>query len=170
MSGTYASDRAWSDRFIPEIKSIIGPRLLVETPDAIDREQAADLMVFTVRGVTIAARLRRPGYLDKYRYEFTIRARRDSGAVTELSKIVDGWGDWMFYGHVDDTESRLAWWWLLDLHSFRAALIRRNTTGKGLRYGEKPNGDGTYFRWFDVRTFPAEPPLVIASSHPAGHP
>ena len=161
MSG-YAKDRAWSDRFIPEIKGIVGPRLLCETPDEIDKTQAADLMVFTARNVTIAARVRRPGFLERYRYEFTIRARRDSGATTELAKIVDGWGDWMLYAHAAPCETRLAWWWLIDLNAFRAALIRQATNGSAIRCGDKPNGDGTFFKWFDVRSFPKAPPLVIA--------
>ena len=161
MSG-YQRDRAWSDRFIPEIKNIVGPRLLCVTPDEIDQKQAADLMVFTARSVTIAARVRRPGFLEKYRHDFTIRARRDSGATTELEKIVDGWGDWMLYAHAAPCETRLAWWWLLDLNSFRAALIRQATNGFAIRCGDKPNGDGTFFKWFDVRSFPKDPPLVIA--------
>lgn len=102
----YESDRRWSDKFIPAIKQIVGPRLLSVTPDEIDCKQAADLMVFTARDMKIAARVRRPGFADKYPYEFTIRARRDSGAETELSKIVNGWGDWLFYGHADAEDER----------------------------------------------------------------
>ena len=71
------------------------------TPDEIDQKQAADLMVLTAGNVKIACRLRRRGYVEKYRYEFTIRALRDSGAETELSKITNGWGDWMFYVRYD---------------------------------------------------------------------
>lgn len=46
---SYASDRRESDRFIPRIKSIVGPWLLDVTPDEIDCKQAADLMVFKAR-------------------------------------------------------------------------------------------------------------------------
>lgn len=160
----YSSDRSWSDRFIPEIKRIVGPLLMDATPDEIDQTQAADLMVFTARDMRIAARVRRPGFADRYLYEFTIRARRDSGAETELSKIVNGWGDWLFYGHSDQAETGFALWWLIDLHAFRAGLIRQTTNGFPIRCGDKPNGDGTFFKWFDVRSFPPAPPLVIASS------
>lgn len=159
---TYDKNRAWSDKFLPHVKQIVGPHLLEVTPDHIDQQQAADLMVLTARDLRIAVRVRRPGFADRYPYEFTIRAKLESGAKTELSKIVDGWGDWMLYGHSDTTEQRLCAWWLLDLHAFRAALIRQSTNSFKILCGDKANGDGTYFKWFDVRSFPNSPQLVIA--------
>ena len=158
---SYEQDRRWSDKFIPAIRMIVGPRLVSITPDEIDCKQAADLMVFTARDMKIAARVRRPGFADRYPYQFTIRARRDSGADTELSKIVNGWGDWLFYGHSDDEEKHFALWWLIDLHALRAALIRDRSN---LKYGDKPNGDGTYFKWFDLRSFPEHPSILVAGS------
>lgn len=154
----YAHNRLWSDNFIPQIKSIVGPCLLDVTPDEIDMHQAADLMVFTARDMRIAARIRRPGFADRYRYEFTIRAKLDSGFETELSKIVNGWGDWFFYGHADAAEKSIELWWLIDLHAVRAAWIRRQYRSKG-----KDNGDGTHFKAFDLRSFPDHPPILVAS-------
>lgn len=163
MGRTYAQDRQWADTFLPQIKQIVGPHLLIETPHEIDCKQAADLMVLTARNVTIAARVRHFGFLQKYRNEFTIRAKRDTGAVTELSKIIDRWGDLMFYGHANAAETAIDVWWLIDLHAFRAHLIRHR---RRIRCGMKPNGDGTHFAWFDLRSFPPHPPILIASSHP----
>jgi hypothetical protein len=162
----YARDREFSDGFIPQIKAIVGPRLLCETPDEIDHHQAADLMVFTARDMRIAARVRRPGYAQNpdYRWQFTIRKERDSGAKTELEKILDGWGDWLFYGH-SDAQQRIIVWWLLDLDAVRAAheQMRRGTFPR-YAFGDRSNGDGTRFRWFDIREFPDHPRLVIESS------
>jgi hypothetical protein len=158
---TYNENRAWSDRFIPEIKRIIGPRLLMVTPDHIDRTQAADLMVFTAQNVTIAARVRRHGFFEQYPHDFTLRSRYDSGVETEMSKICDGWGSWMLYGHANESETELRAWMLIDLAAFRAHMIRRNSFK--LRWGEKPNGDGTHFCWFDIRSFPEYPRLILAS-------
>ncbi len=42
---------------------------------------------------------RRHGYAARYPHQFTIRAKLPTGAETELSKIVNGHGDWMFYGY-----------------------------------------------------------------------
>lgn len=165
MTGTYSTDRRWSDRFIPAIQRIVGPYLLCESPFEIDAKQAADLITLKARDLTIACRVRRPGYIEKYGWQFTVRCKRDSGAETELSKIVNGWGDWMFYAFAtsDSPSDGFARWFLIDLASWRAQLIRRNGN---LKMGDKPNNDGTYFKWFDVRSFEPEPPLLIDASEP----
>lgn len=156
----YKEQRRWSDHFIPQIKRIVGPQLMSVTPDEIDCSQATDLYIFTARDMRIAARVRRNEYL-KWKYQFTIRSKLDSGVPTELSKIVNGWGDWMFYAFSDEAEKQFALWWLIDLHALRAALIRDRGS---LKYGDKPNGDGTHFKWFDLRSFPAHPPIIVAGS------
>lgn len=158
----YDINRRWSDRFLPEIKSIVGSHLLEAAPDALDMTQATDLLMLDARDKRIAARVRRPGYCDRYPHQFTIRSRLPSGAETELSKIVNGKGDWMFYGHSNAAQTAVESWYLIDLNAFRAALIRYGS--RGLHWGTKSNPDGTRFTWFDIRSFPAEPPLVVASS------
>lgn len=164
--GAYAADRSWSDLMIEQIRQIVGPFLLRPTPFEMDAKQAADLFVFTARDMTIAARVRRPGYADRYPFDFTIRSARDSGAVTELAKVIDGWGDWMFYGHASP-ENVIHRWYLIDLTSFRAALIRSGRQdGFSLSFTKKSNGDGTHFVSFDLRSFPKSPAILIGSSHP----
>ncbi len=158
----YTTNRAWSDRFLPEIKRIVGARLLQTAPDMLDWRQATDLVMMDGKDLRIAARVRRHGYADCYPFDFTIRSRLSSGAETELSKIVNGHGDWMFYGHANPTETGFDRWWLIDLRAFRAGLIRHVHNGYPIRYGNKVNPDGTQFKWFDIRSFPAEPPLVVA--------
>jgi hypothetical protein len=160
---SYAERRAWSDRFTPTIKQIVGPYLLTTTPEEIDCTQAADLMIFTAHGCMIAARVRTPGYIGRYLYDVTLRSRCESGARTELQKIVDGFADWFFYGHSDDAETGFAAWWLINMKAIRAALIRRPP---GFKMGEKRNGDGSCFMHCDLRTFPDHPPLLIGSSQP----
>lgn len=161
---SYADNRAWSDQFIPEIARIVGPHLLVPAPFEMDAKQATDLIVLKARDMTIAARVRRRGYLERYPYEFTIRSRLDSGTKTELSKIVDGWADWMFYAHAGEQHGKLAAWFLIDLSAFRAALIRDGVRrNPKITWEEKPNGDGTHFVAFDLRIF--EPSILVASSH-----
>lgn len=161
----YERDREWSDRFIPAMKQIIGPHLLEPAPNEWDIGKATDLVVLQARNVCIAARVRRHGYADRYPFEFTVRSHRDSGARTELQKVVDGWGDWLFYAHSDATERTFDRWWLVDLRAFRAALIR-DARGECIRYSQKSNGDGTHFVAFDLRSFPPDPPILVAGSHP----
>src|SRR6266436_1210910 len=139
----YREDRAKSDRYIPAIRQIVGPHLLVPAPLELDVQETTDLLVFRARDMRVATRIRFNA--ESWPYDFTIRARRDNGTKTELSKIVEGWGDWLFYGHAAG-ETTIGLWWIIDLASFRAALIRRRQLH--LRIVDKANGDGTYFKAF----------------------
>ncbi len=163
---SYNKDRRWSDRFIPEIKRIVGPYLLEESSFEVDTQQASDLVVMRANGLTVACRVRRPEYY-RYRYDFTIRSMRDSGAETEQVKIYKGWADWMFYGHAvpecDAVESPgFRGWMLLNLNSYRFQMIAYR---EKIAKEHKGNRDGTYFNVYDIRSFNLNlnPPLVIAS-------
>lgn len=162
---SYQHDRAWSDRYIPQLRTLIGPYLLAPSSLEQDTKEAADLVVLRARDLTIACRVRRPGYAMDFPNQFTIRSKRSSGVTTEFEKIIDGWGDWFFYGHATSTFPEIKPWWLIDLSSFRSHLIRR-TSRTAIKTDELPNGDGTYFRWFQIESFPSVPPLVIAQSEP----
>ena len=162
MTFHYDINRQWSDRFLPQIKHIVGAHLLEAAPDPLDMLQATDLLMLDARDMRIAARIRRPGYASRYPHQITIRSGVPSGAETELSKIVNGKGDWLFYGHSNAAQTAVESWYLIDLNAFRAALIRCGS--KGLHWGTKCNPDGTRFTWFDIRSFPDDPPLVVAAS------
>jgi hypothetical protein len=153
----YETDRKWSDGFTPAIKKIVGAYLLEESSYEVDTQQAADLVVLNGRDKTIACRVRRCGYADKFGNDFTIRLKRDSGAKTEMEKIVDGFGDWLFYGHADTDGMNISRWMLINLPALRAAIIR-----KKIKYLKKSNGDGTHFLAFDIRDLPAS--CLIAAS------
>jgi hypothetical protein len=134
----------------------------VQLVASLPEDQFEDMVVSDMR---IAARVRRPGYVDRYPYEFTIRSRAAWVGETELAKIINGKGDWLFYGHASASGRGFDLWWLIDLRAFRAALIRHGR-GDGLRWGTQDNPDGTAFTWFDVRTFQRGPPLIVSSSRP----
>lgn len=74
--------------------------------------------------------------------------------------------DAVFYG-LAHQNGGIASWYLLDLHAFHAALIRQAQNGYPIRYGNKRNADGTAFKWFDIESFPREPPMVVARSSAA---
>ena len=130
--------------------------------DMLDWHEATDLLTIECKDFRIAARVRRHGYANRFPHDFTIRTGTVSGAPTELAKIVSGHGDWMFYGRASASGDSLDSWWLIDLRAFRAALIRHTQNGLPLRFGDKTNPDGTRFKWFDFRSFPDEPRLVVA--------
>lgn len=158
----FKRDFEWQSQFLPEIRRVVGPLLLEPAPLDLDMKEATDLLVLRARDMRIGCRMRRVGYAERYGYEFTIRARRDSGAETELSKITEGWGDWLFYGHAGNQWGEIARWMLVDLHAWRAHMIRSGR--KAGNPQNMPNGDGTYFKAFDVRRFPERPPILVSCS------
>ena len=157
--------RAWSDQFIPQIIQIVGPHLLVPATFEQDTQQATDLVTLRAQGISIACRMRKPGYLPKFANDFTIRSNPAKHEGTELDKIERGYADWMFYGHASSIHTpegvpRIGLWHLLDLSVFRDWWL--NNPGVIVR-GSKTNDNGaTHFTWFNIQSFPPE--FVIAKS------
>lgn len=147
----WETDKKWSDRFLPEIKKILGLHLIGEPPMEEDCERNTDLMVLKMDPVRIACRIRKCKYYDKYPNDITIRCSRPSGTKTELAKIIEGWGDYFFYGFCDSGECFLIDWRLCDLKAFRLWFNGYIVKNKGTIPGVlKNNGDGSSdFRAFD---------------------
>ena len=133
---------------MPAVKNIVGPRLLEPAPIEMDCDQATDLIVLRALDIRIGVRVRDIAYHKRYGSQFTIRSKRDSGARTELSKILSGWGDWLFYGFGDNESLVIPHWTIIDLAMFRAWFKRINAP-------EIPNGDGTHFVAFSTASFPS---------------
>jgi hypothetical protein len=156
---TWQADKRWSDRFLPEIKSILGVHLIGEPPVEEDAERNTDLMVLRMEAVRIGCRVRRHKYLAKYADEFTIRAGRPSGAKTELTKIIEGWGDYFFYGFTDAAEDALAAWLLGDLRAFRLWFLRamvKTDAGKYPGHGQDNPDNSSSFLAFTISDMPQE--------------
>lgn len=162
---TWVKDKRWSDRFLPEIKRILGEYLIAEPPVEEDAERNTDLMVLRLDAVRIGCRVRKYKYHQNYGGEFTIRAGRPSGIKTEMQKIIEGWGDYFFYGFSDPCENSLHAWTLADLKVFRywyCSKLKMLDAGKLPGTGKtNPDGSSSFraYRWID---FPAE--FVIAHS------
>ena len=158
----WKTDKQWSDVFIPEIKSILGLYLIGEPPVEEDQKRNTDLIILKMDAVRIGCRVRRPEYIEKYRDEFTIRAGRPSGATTELTKIIMGWGDYFFYGISDYDEATLKIWHLCDYKIFRLWFNRQLVSNKGVAPGiAKSNKDNSSsFLAFKFNQLPTE--FVIA--------
>ena len=90
---SWVDDFDWQKQFVPTIKAIVGPRLLDIAPLELDVSEATDMLILRARDMRIGCRLCRPGYAERFPFEFTIRSMRNSDAKTELEKIIEGWGD-----------------------------------------------------------------------------
>lgn len=157
------TDRSWSDLYIPAFKTVLGPLLIDEATFNRDQHEATDL-VFYARERCIGCRVRRPGYAEKYPWDFSLRASRVSGAKTELKKIMEGWGDWLVYAHaaIGDTYE-FSRWLIVDLAMFRQALMVDAYTRECAR-SPRDNPDGkTAAVYFDMRKMPSD--VLAASSH-----
>lgn len=152
---TWEINKAWSDKYIPEIKHILGLYLIGEAPQEEDACRNTDLIVLRLESVRIGCRIRRPGYADIYGNEFTIRTSRPSGMKTELTKIIEGWGDYFFYGHAGN-DGLLSAWALCDLKSFRLWFGRYIAKNNGHLPGKlQKNKDGSSnFRAFKFSCMP----------------
>lgn len=136
-------DKAASDIYISEIKHI-----LVDIPelhiidigtDQEDKEENTDLKVLLSKDLRIGVRVRTWGF-HKYAAQFTIRSCRYSGIKTEHAKIMEGWGNYFFYGFGDG--QKILYWTFADLDIFRVANV------EGTQY---KNDDGSseflVYRW-----------------------
>lgn len=163
----WQADKRWSDRFLTQIKGILGVHLIGEPPAEEDAERNTDLMVLRMDAVRIGCRIRKHQYLARYGDEFTIRAGRPSGVKTELTKIIEGWGDYFFYGFANEDETQLANWTLADMRVFRRTYAKMLVQSQaGVVPGiAKANLDGSSsfaaFRWGQ---FP--PDFIVGQSRP----
>jgi len=154
---TWQNDKRWSDLFLPEIKQILGSYLIGEPPQEEDAERNTDLIVLRMEAVRIGCRVRKHEYLARYPDEFTIREGRPSGIKTELTKIIEGWGDYFFYGFSNQTETELDAWMLGDLRVFRVWFMRYLAKHQGQLPGAAQNNhdQSSCFRAFSIRALPS---------------
>lgn len=149
---------------LPHIKAICGMHLIGEPPVEEDAERNTDLMVLRMEAVRIGCRIRKFQDL-KYGGEFTLRASRPSGVKTELTKVIEGWGDYFFYGFANENADGLTQWVLADLRVFRVEFMRKlaSLPAKELPGKHLNNHDNSSsFRVFKWAEF--SPDLIVASS------
>lgn len=158
---SYAKQRAWAEQFMPQVKRIVGPLLLEPASFELDTSEATDLIVMRAKDMRIGVRVRQQwvGEHERFKWQFTMRSK-NGVSKTELQKVTEGFGDWLFYGFADEDTGELFRWYVINLHAWRSQMIRNKSV---VKCGDTDNGDGTRFSWFDVRTFTV--PILIASSH-----
>jgi len=151
----WQADKVWSDRYVPQIKQIVGLYLIGDSPMEEDRSRNTDLIVLGLDAVRIGCRIRKAEeYLEQYSDEFTIRTSRPNGNKTELAKIIEGWGDYFFYGF-GAADGSLTRWGLGDLRVFRLWFMQCLARNGGRMPGrEMRNHDGSssfhVFKWSEL--------------------
>lgn len=169
----YVNNRAFSDLFDDEIKTIVMNNLSIGRVKGLariknasledDMKRATDMKIYFSEDTNccVAARMRKYKYL-RYWGEFTIRSSVPANVPTEIHKILDGWGDIMFYGFADPEHKKILCWIMLDLHALRS-IENWETYCE-----ERMNNDGTELAIFDTTLLNhmAGGKLVIAKLSP----
>lgn len=155
--------RRASDRYFPAIQTALAETLGVAPTDVVVADLEEDYARFTDIIVQYAGgefdrvgfRVRGVGYHPKYQHDFTIRMARPSGFLTEIDKIMEGWGDYLFYAHAGKGDGTLLAWFLGDLSVFRQWYRDGGRPSSLLR--DSSNTCGI----FDTDTIPAA--FIVAS-------
>ena len=134
----YTANRRFSDEIMQEVCRCLGPMVLRPASHELDTQEATDLVMLDVKDIAIGVRVRRAHQFahpkDK---EFTIRSRC-RGHKTELDKIREGMGDWLFYGFANKIGG-FHRWTVIDLDVFRGFDSSSDPH-------DIPNSDGTSFK------------------------
>ena len=141
----YNINRSWSDEFMPSVKSILGQVIIDTSTYKQDTEEAFDLITLPT-AKKIACRVRDYDKYNKFMDEFTIRSRTKYGKKTEIHKIKEGFGDWMFYGF--GKNKRVLKYSIIDLNVFRENV-------EHISFQNIKNNDGTEFAVFKLGRFPS---------------
>lgn len=161
----WEKDKQETDLFLPMVKAICAAYVLSEAPLEEDREHNTDLMVLAADGLRIAVRIRTPRYWKLYPHDFTLRDSRPSGQLTEWAKVLQGFGDYFFYGFRSEEPPHLLAFGLLDLPTFRTWVEHyMQHWGEFPGRGNIPNGDGS--STFRAIQWKAVPPEAILTMYP----
>lgn len=163
MTRSWIDDKRWADPYLPFVKAICGYYFLAEGTYVEDAQQNTDLKVLDMGDIRIAVRLRESQYWREqtrnghpYRQDFTLRNSRPNGTPTEFDKILDGFGDYFFYGFACAKPPRLLGFGILNLQCFRGYCQQYHAT-EGIWPGRiRKNDDGTTFRVLQWASLPKE--------------
>jgi hypothetical protein len=164
-------DKADTDAYLPLVKAICGYYFIGDAPKEEDQDHNTDLIVLNLGGVRIAVRLRKPHYWKQgtptrlYRDEFTLRNTRPSGHPTEFAKILQGFGDYFFYGFQAPNPPHLLGFGICDLGQLRPWLVAWQERWHAWPGRIQSNGDASStfrcIRWDMI------PPSAIVVMYPA---
>ena len=156
-SAKYPKLRTFGDAYILQAEKILADTFSGEchrASDTQDREHATDALLLTGNTVkSVAIRIRSTHYRARFGNEITMRSRltttNGTEQKTEYEKIIyDKRGDYLFYGFGD--AGKLQTYKIIDL-----AKVREQIADINIKHlvCDTPNGDGSYFRAYDLAWF-----------------
>ena len=85
--------------------------------------------------------------------DFTIRTKRHANAAkTEWDKVIEGWGDWLFYGfgECDDGQPIIRHYRIGDLNILRREFDNRPTVFQNIQHNTDGRTSFRCIRWGDM--------------------
>jgi hypothetical protein len=167
----FQRDFTWQERFIPHFIQIAATLRVRSASVEDDRKRNTDLLILrTDNDWRIACRARRLKYANHYGHQITVRLDRPSGALSEMQKMHEGFGDFGIYGfEAHENAATLSPWVLYNL-----ALLREYLDNEGQWYEFENPDQSSHFAVFDLSALAAVPGLIhnskghsIHIDHPA---
>ena len=164
--GIYKQLRKQFDPDLPQVAEIFlkesgGKTSVSVSSNYDDINNCSDMYMVTtypdgeVKEHNLGVRGRSFKYFASYKDEFTIRGEVISGNKTEVKKILEGKGDFLFYYFRNPAGDKIMAWRIINLHKFRIYLkgYLENMPFESLT--KISNGDGSYLLPFNVNDMPS---------------
>jgi hypothetical protein len=122
MMDTYQKRREFSDKFLPEVKKLLGLTLIKDATQQEDKVEATDLVLPYAR---IAVRVRQKKWIH-YSNEFTLRSYGPKHCATEYAKLLNNriiHATYYLSCFVDE-DGNIIKAWLIDLETWRDMVVR----------------------------------------------
>jgi len=158
---TYAHDIKFEDNTVGHAQQLLSYKGVTVTRASrgLDTKHATDLVRTWDNGSRVehwGLRSRGGEYVHRYPFDLTLRSARDSGAKTELAKVLEGNCDGILYAFIDPKRpSQFCRWVKLWLPIFRLAARDCADWWHGCESKKRSNRDGTYFVPIDLRAIPS---------------
>ena len=148
---TYEVSRAFGELFRADMAAILGLEIYQPGTFLDDVRRGIDGMF---QPLYLAERIRNITRYPSYKYQFTLRYRRDNGVKTEYAKLRDGsmHAEVYFYGWGDEHSRQIKAYILLDIPGLQT-WIHAHGRQAGTIFD---NEDGTYGIAFDLRHIPGQ--------------
>lgn len=129
------------DKYFDKIKEILNKNINNKYEISTFYEDTKLCFDLIIKETKISIRLRKVKHLNKM--DITIRYRGKKSSYSEYHKIKSGMGDIMFYGWLNQDETDIIKWVIVDLHKLRKMGIYKMNI-------QNPNSDGSQLCYYPL--------------------